>query len=360
MTKKVFFTPGPSQLYPTVPRHIEDALAAGIPSISHRSEEFKQIFKVASEGVKQVMGAPASTHVFFVGSGTEAMERIVQNCAESKSVHFVNGSFSKRMHKIAGQLGKRPEKIEAMPGKWFDFSSVIIPKDAELLCFTHNETSMGVKTPMEDIVNVRSLYPDALASVDVVSSAPCVDVNWSAMDCAFFSVQKCFGLPAGLGVILANERAMEKARSLQQKGMSIGSFHSFQSLAEDEAKLQTPETPNVLNMYLLGKVCEDFQKIGIERIKKDAIEKSAMLYDYFDAHPTHKPFVEVKNVRSDTVIVAKTPQGSKPIIAKLKERGLVIGSGYAEYKDACIRIANFPAHSVKDVERLIAEMPKEF
>ncbi len=356
--KPIFFTPGPSQLYPTVENYIHDALEKSIPSWPHRSEDFKGIFRDAADGVRKVMDAPKETHVFFLGSGTEAMERTVQNMAEKRSFHFVNGSFSKRLFKTASQLGKQPEKIEASPGQPFDFSKANISNETELLCFTHNETSVGIKTPMEGISKIKKEHPHALVAVDVVSSAPCVDVDWDAVDCAFFSVQKCFGLPAGLGVIMVNESAMQKAKVLQEKGVSIGSFHSFLSMAEEEAKSQTPETPNVLTMYLLGKVCEDFQKIGIDAIKKEPKEKAALLYDYFDAHPVHKPFVDEAEVRSDTVIVAKTPQGSKPLISKLKEKGLVIGAGYSDYKDSQIRIANFPAHGMKDMKHLLDEMSK--
>src|SRR3989338_1295380 len=256
--KPIYFTPGPSQLYPTVEKHVHDALEKSIPSWSHRSEDFKNIFRNATDGVRKVMNAPKETHVFFLGSGTEAMERTVQNMVEKRSFHFVNGSFSKRLYKTASQLGKQPEKIEAPPGQPFGFSKANIPNETELLCFTQNETSMGLKIPMGGISEMKMRHPGALVAVDVVSSAPCVDVDWDAVDCTFFSVQKCFGLPAGLGVVIANEHAMEKAKMLAQKGVSTGSFHSFTEMAAYEEKSQTPETPNVLSMYLLGKVCEDF------------------------------------------------------------------------------------------------------
>ena len=38
--KPIFFTPGPSQLYPTCQTHVEKAFEENIPSISHRGEKF--------------------------------------------------------------------------------------------------------------------------------------------------------------------------------------------------------------------------------------------------------------------------------------------------------------------------------
>lgn len=347
------FIPGPSQLYPTVPHHIRNAVDQQILSWSHRSEDFRQLCENTVQRIKEVMAAPGNVHVFFLGSATEAMERIIQNTVERRSFHLVNGSFSKRFYTIASQLGKEPEKLDAEPGKPFDFDRACIPNDVELLCFTHNETSMGIRVNMDDIRHMKQQHPDALVAVDVVSSAPCVDLDWRIVDCAFFSVQKCFGSPAGLGVLIVNDSALEKSKNLEVKGISIGSYHSFTSLLEEAKRSQTPETPNVLGIYLLGKVCEDFLESGIDVIKKRTEEHAALLYDFFEAHPVIRPFVEDPRARSQTVVVAQTPGGSKRIISSLKRDGFVIGSGYGTYKDTHIRIANFPAHSTEDLQNVI-------
>ncbi|HLD86491.1 MAG TPA: aminotransferase class V-fold PLP-dependent enzyme [Candidatus Nanoarchaeia archaeon] len=351
--KRIFFTPGPSQLLPRVPGYLNEAIGQGIPSLSHRSEEFRSIYKDTASGIRKVLGAPDGMHVFFMGSATEAMERIIQNCVEKESFHFVNGAFSARFFKIAQLLGKNPIKIESPMGNPFDFSSVDIPKSAELICITQNETSIGIAIKPENINRLKKDHPNALLAVDIVSCAPMVELDYSQVDMAFFSVQKCFGLPAGLGVLLANDRALQRSKELQAKGVSIGSYHNFQWMAEDEIKFQTPETPNVLAIYLLGRVCAQFLQKGIERVRADCDEKAALLYGFFDAHPLFHPFIEDRSSRSKTVIVIAAPQGSQPIIKKLKERGLVIGSGYSEYRERQFRIANFPAHSKDQMRALL-------
>ena len=77
--KKVFFTVGPSQLYQTVPQHIQTALDDYIPSISHRGQQFKEIYKNTAESLRQLMDIPSTHHVFFLGSSVEAMERCIEN-----------------------------------------------------------------------------------------------------------------------------------------------------------------------------------------------------------------------------------------------------------------------------------------
>src|SRR6185437_3618979 len=212
--KKIFFTPGPSQIYPTAYTYFQNGFKENIPSISHRSKGFQEIYQNLEMGIKKLLGIPKEYHIFIVGSGTEAMERTIQNCVERYSFHFVNGSFSKRFFTTANELGKNPEMHEVALGQGFDFPNIVIPKKTELLCFTHNETSAGVMTPAKEIENIAKKHPEKLVAVDTVSSSPYVDLQYRLLDVVFFSVQKLFGLPAGMGIMIVSPRAIKKAESL--------------------------------------------------------------------------------------------------------------------------------------------------
>ena len=192
------FAPGPSQLYFTVEDHARKAFREGIPSLAHRSKEFEKIFQSATEGLKELLGIPQGFHIFFAASATEIWERAIQNLVNEKSFHFVNGAFSNRFYEIAKQLGKSSEKAEAPFGQSFD-STTQAPADAELIGLTHNETSTGVSLSMDFINQFRASNPNALIVVDAVSSLPYPSFYFAKIDSVFFSVQKGFGLPAGLG-----------------------------------------------------------------------------------------------------------------------------------------------------------------
>ena len=351
--KNLYFTPGPSALYPTVNQHIQEALENDICSISHRSEKFKQIHKNAVASLKSLLNITDDFYVFFLGSATEAMERIIENCVADSSFHFVNGAFSKRFYIIAKELKKNPQKIETEFGNGFDFSNLTIPENTELICFTQNETSSGVSTPLKNIYEIKHQHPHKLIAIDIVSSVPYVDVDYSNVDCTFFSVQKGFGLPAGLGVLVVNKKCLEKSLALKKKNLNIGSYHNFLSFKEQGEKFQTPETPNVLAIYLLGKVCENLIELGIERIRKKTKIKADMLYDFFERHKNFEPFVKNEAFRSQTVIVANSVIDSEVVINKLRQKGFIVGTGYKEYRNSQIRIANFPTHRIDDVEKLI-------
>ncbi|MBI5635375.1 aminotransferase class V-fold PLP-dependent enzyme [Candidatus Micrarchaeota archaeon] len=229
-----------------------------------------------------------------------------------------------------------------------------IPKDAELICFTHNETSTGVKTDFELIKQVKRENPDKLVAVDVVSSAPCVDIAFESADCVFFSVQKGFGLPAGLGVLVVSPQALEKTRQLAKNNTgATGSYHSFASLEKSGDRLETPETPNVLALHLLGVSCAELNKKGREKIICETKEKAKKLYSFFDGENKFKCFVKKENWRSDTIVVLNTPYGSAKVIADLNTKGFVVGTGYGGFKEKQVRLSNFPAHSMAQVDELI-------
>lgn len=351
MKHHVNFTPGPSQLYFTVADHVRHAFKEGIPSLSHRSKKFEEISKETTDGLRQLLRIPADYHIFFTGSATEIWERVFQNLVEETSFHLVNGSFSKRFHEIGVQLNKTAIKTEAPAGQGFE-KEPSIPADTELIAVTHNETSTGVSVPVSWIHDLKRKNPDTLLAVDAVSSLPYPDFDYTLADTVFFSVQKGFGLPAGLGVWMVNEKCVAKAEALAGKKIPIGSYHNIPTLLAHAKRHQTPETPNVLNIYLLGKVVGDFLRRGVETIRRETEYKAAILYQTLEGIEWISPFVREKEFRSKTVIVADCGQHTEKLAAFLATKGLHAGDGYGPAKKTQLRFANFPAHSKEQFELL--------
>ncbi|OIP96416.1 hypothetical protein AUK40_05020 [Candidatus Wirthbacteria bacterium CG2_30_54_11] len=355
MNTPIHYTVGPSQLYPTVVAHIQDALDLNIMSISHRSAQFLEIYHDTSNRLRHLLTLPPAVHIFFVGSSLESMERTIENCVQEHCFHFVDGAFSAKWHQFALELGKKAQKIEARDGEGFHLDQEI-PADTELICITQNETSTGVAIQPAAISGLKDRYPDKLIAVDTVSSCPFVTLDMTKVDIMFFSPQKGFGLPAGMGVLLVSEAAVAKTKEMQKKGATIGTYHSFLSLLQSEQVDQTPETPNVLGIYLLGKVCADLQERGIELIRDQTRAKSKLIYDTFSAHSRFRPHVQVPDFRSDTVVVIETPAEAGEIIKGLRSRGIIVASGYGKRSNDQIRIANFPAHDYSDLKEWISSI----
>jgi phosphoserine aminotransferase len=352
MNPKINFTPGPSQLYFTVEDHVRTAFRDGIPTLSHRSKQYEAIYKKTVDGLRELLGLPLNYHILFTGSANEIWERLLQNLVEENSFHFVNGSFSKRFYEIAQLLNKKATKVEVEMGKGFD-TNIDIPLNTELIGITHNETSSGVCQPLDFMYAIRKQHPNTLIAVDAVSSLPYPDFDYTKFDSVFFSVQKGFGLPAGLGVWMINDNCIAKAEQLLSKGISIGSYHNIPSLYSHAIKNQNPETPNVLGIYLLGQVVEDLVRRGINTIRKETEYKAAILYQTLNQHPLLTVFVKDAALQSKTVIVAECGEHTEKVFKALVARGMQPGDGYGANKKTQLRFANFPTHSKEQFELLV-------
>ncbi len=356
--KKIFFTPGPSQLYNNFKKYIDLAIKKDIPSISHRSKTFEKIFHDSVSYLKKLFNLPLDYQVFFLNSSLEAMEQVIKNAVEKTTLHFINGAFSKKWYQMAINLKKNPLYLEIPDGQGFELEIIeenlkkFYRLPIELICLTHNETSTGVILENKLIYWLRNQFPKSLIALDIVSSAPCIDIDWKMIDYCFFSVQKGFGLPAGLAVVFLSNNLIKKVEEIDKKKLLIRSYHDFLTLSEYSKKNQTPETPNVFFIYLLGKIAQLMAKKRLKKIINETKIKADLIYDFFDKNSFFKPFVQEKKFRSLTTINIVVDNSLK-LKTFLEKKGLVVGFGYGKYKDNQIRIANFPSHSKKQVIKLI-------
>ncbi|WP_436516694.1 aminotransferase class V-fold PLP-dependent enzyme [Ekhidna sp. To15] len=354
MSNKIYFTPGPSQLFYTFEEHFKKALFHDIPSISHRSKEFIKVVQETTEALSELLDLPEGYSIYFLNSANEAWDRIIQNLVDKNSHHFVNGAFSQKFYDFAISHKKSSTCLKVDDGH--DFNDWNVPAEAELIGITKNETSVGHSFLEEEIEILRNNYPDKLIALDIVSAAPSLPINFKNLDTAYFSVQKAFGLPSGLSVWIANDRCHEVAGNRVKK-TSLGSYRALPNLKKFGDKHQTPETPNMLFIYLLGKVAQDILQAGVQRMRNDSTYKAAILNQMVESHPHLDHFVSSKKHRSKTTIVASSSR-SKEIIQFFGKKGLMLGSGYGPYKESHVRIANFPTHSKESIEMLCDLMEK--
>jgi phosphoserine aminotransferase len=110
----------------------------------------------------------------------------------------------------------------------------------------------------------------------------------------------------------------------------------------------------------LGKVAEDMNKIGIENLRKQTEKKAKMLYDFAEKCDYLDIFVKNPDHRSQTVVVVNVLEKSAADIIKQvqTEANMVVGSGYGDFKATQLRIANFNAVNLGQIEALIESLKK--
>jgi phosphoserine aminotransferase len=350
--KEIFFTAGPSQLHKNYAQYYNEALQKNLGSANHRSNTFRDVYKYTYTQLKQLLKLPNDTAIFFTGSASEIWERMIQNLVLNKSHHLVNGSFSKRFYEYAAALGINATKYEVELLKGYNEAALKVEEDVELICTTQNETSTGVKMNPTLLNKIKQINKNALLCSDLVSVAPVSEIDYTQVDSTFFSVQKAFGMPPGLGVWICNNACRQKATILQSNNKIKTAHHTLETFYKNFEKWETPSTPNIIAIYVLGRIAEEFNTYGFEKLKNETAIKKQIIYETINNSNVLKVAVENIDWQSDTMLVFKTEKSSTEIVNELKKSNLIISTGYGAIKESTIRIANFPTTSIEDINKL--------
>lgn len=338
MSKSFYFSVGPSEVYPEVEDYLKQAYQEGILSISHRSKRFDALSAETFALLHNRLNIPSNYTILFTSSATECWEILAQSLTQEASTHFYSGSFGEKWFQYAQKL--RPASL----GIDIGIENTPLPSDypllvaPELLCLTQNETSNGTQLTPEVLETWRAAYPESLIALDCTSSMAGIRFQWEVADIWYASVQKCFGLPAGLGLLILSPAAVERAKTIGENKH----YNSLVTLLKHREKFQNSFTPNVLGIYLLNKVMHNAQHI--DAIDVRAEHRAQTYYDWFEANTHLKPLIQNTAIRSTTVIAIKTtPKLLDQIYTDALRSDFQLGAGYGIWKPETFRIANFPA-----------------
>jgi len=350
------FNPGPSQVYPQVRQYLQDAFDEGWLSAPHRGERFTNLMRQTVQELKNKLHVPQDYTVFFMNSATECWEVLAQSLTPRKSFHLYSGAFGEKWHEYAKAIRPAtvgyPFGIDEVP----DMAALPLPDDGtDLVCITQNETSNATQLRDGFILNLYNRLGSALLAVDATSSLGGIQMKYIKADVWYGSVQKCFGLPAGLSVMILSPRAVTRLREINERGH----YNSLVSQYEKMLNWQTTHTPNVLGIYLLFRTLQD--RPAIKAVHQHLQERATKLYDYFEQATQLTPLITNPETRSTTVVGLR---GAPTLIDEVKRRalaqGLHLGNGYGTWKAGSLRIANFPAIPDEAFEQLVQFFAKEF
>ena len=343
------FVPGPVDVAPEVLQQQTK------PMLPHRSKDFEAIFQRCIDKARQIFFTESRVFI-MTNSGSGAQEACVRNLAKEKVLSCVNGAFSNRWFTVATANGKQADKIEVPMGQGITPEMVgeALSKQAyELITIVHNETSTGVMNPVKEIAEVvHRVSPDTLIAVDAVSSLAGARIEMDAwgIDVLFTSSQKCLALPPGLALCGVNERAMERAKNVPNRGW----YFDFVLLEKHRTKDSTPMTPAMSLIFAL-----DYQ---LDRILAEGLENrfarhSAMAQRSKQwAEAKGWPLLAPEGFRSQTLtVVTNPPEFDCADFNKfLAQRNLRLANGYGDLKGKTFRIAHMGEIQMADLENLLA------
>ncbi len=254
----ITFAPGPSKVYDALPSYLRDAYSQGILSANHRSAVFMDLYRDTESLFREKLKMPADFTLLFTSSATESWEIISQSLVEKASYHLYSGSFGKKWLEYAQYIlpatrGQQLSAHQAIP-----VDQLQLGPEFDLIAVTQNETANASQVPMAVLKALGARYPEKMIAVDTTSSMGGIVLDFTLADVWYASVQKCFGLPAGLGILLLSAQAKEKVARKGERGR----YNSLSFMLENAASYQTHYTPNVLGIYLLYRVLQDMDPIA--------------------------------------------------------------------------------------------------
>lgn len=343
----ISFYPGPSRVHDQIPKYVKEAYQQGILSINHRSEEFMAISEKTIALLKDKLNIPNDYTIFYTTSATECWEIVAQSLLKKRSYHIYNGAFGQKWYEYTKKIGSG---VRSYP---FEREELVNPKklrfgsEGGVICITQNETSNGTQVDNAAIRLIKENNPHHLIAIDATSSMAGIMLDFKSADIWLASVQKCFGLPAGLGLLICSPKAIEEANSIGE----ADHYNSLTFMNEMMAKWQTPFTPNVLNIYLLMRVME--KASPIEEVHAKLANRYFEWKDFFQNKKSLRHLVSNEDAHSFTVIPVTAEE---TVIAKIKRKakkeGILLGEGYGDLKPTTFRIANFPAIKKSEIKTL--------
>jgi aspartate aminotransferase-like enzyme len=150
---------------------------------------------------------------------------------------------------------------------------------------------------------------------------------------------------------------VERARELPDRGWYFDIVRLIEGIVND----QTPATPAVSLLYALAHQLGRIEAEGIEGRWKRHLAMQEMTISWVDELNDRGVEVGVlapEGHRSPTItcVTVPTHSGAPELVAALKARGWVIGSGYGKLKDSTVRIGHMGDHTPEELEGLLEVM----
>lgn len=215
-----------------------------------------------------------------------------------------------------------------------------------------NETSTGIENDLRALRNTVNLASDkVIILADAVSAAFGTKIKISDADVLLFGTQKCLALPPGITIIVTNEKALDRANRVKNKGY----YFDFLKMKEFNENNLTIATPNISLLYALKKRLCLIKEEGINNFINEH-EKKADLVRRWAVDNGFGLLVKGRYSKTVTVIENNRGINIENIIKKLEERDYCIANGYGHLKNKTFRIGHMGDITVNDTINMLQEL----
>jgi aspartate aminotransferase-like enzyme len=348
-----------SKLYIPGPINVSPATFAAMskPMIGHRGSEFEVLYASLQPGLQEIAGTQRPVYL-STSSAWGVMEAALRNLCGKKVLTLCCGAFSDKWYDVANKLGLAADKIQVEWGEAICPETVrakLAEGGFDLVTLIHNETSTGVMNDLAGIAKVVKSFPGVLLVVDSVSSFSAVPIAMDELgiDVLLAGVQKALALPPGMAVFACSEAALERAKSLPNRGY----YFDFIEFAKNAEKNNTPSTPAISLIYGLQHILQTIAAEGLANRYTRHADNNAIIHAWGARHGFEN-FAPAGN-QSVSLTCFKKPDDfdQAAFIKNLKAKhGYVINGGYGKIKGLTFRISNMGDETAATLQALVEAM----
>src|SRR6266446_4930134 len=343
------FTPGPVE----VSAKTWDAFSR--PMISHRGEDFKNLYRAVHPGLQKLFATKQPVFL-STSSAWGVMEASIRNLVGRGVLCCMCGAFSDKWLDVAKRCGKEAEPLQVDWGKHIDHKNVdlrLASGKFDTVTLIHNETSTGVMNPLPEICCVLAKYPDVALVVDTVSSFSAVKIDMDALgiDVMLTGAQKALALPPGFSLFSVSEKAFARAEEISHRGY----YFDFFEFKKQQAEWMTPSTPSIGHIFALQSKLEEIFVEGLTNRYDRHARTNALVNDW--VKKTGFEFFAEEGFRSKTLTCVENNRGIDVVdlARKLREKHhLIIDPGYGKLRGKTFRLSNMGDETEETVSQLLA------
>jgi aspartate aminotransferase-like enzyme len=327
------------------------------PMIGHRSGDFKKLYGGIQPRLQTLFG---TTRPVFLSTSSAwgVMEGAIRNLVHKKVLNGMCGAFSDKWFDVSKRCGKQAEALQVEWGQPIRPEQVrekLAQGGFDAVTLIHNETSCGILNPLKDIAAVMREFPEVLFIVDAVSSFSTLPIPMDELgiDVLLTGSQKALALPPGLALFAVSERAMERAKTMTDRGY----YFDFVEFAKNQEQDMTPSTPCISLIYALESKLDDIFTEGVEARHARHAALNAMVHDWVKARGFEFFAPEGYRSVSLTCVANNRNIDIAEWVKRLREKHrIAIDGGYGKIKGKTFRLSNMGDETKETITELLAAL----
>ena len=354
--RKLVMIPGPTP----VVRSIQDQM--GRETVAFGDPGFVSDFQSVLADLKSLWDVDGEVFV-VAGSGTMAMEMSIANTLKAGDNLLIvsHGYFGDRFIEVTERKGIKVDVISAEWGKTVpvaDIESKLKEKNYQAITVTHVDTSTGAVAPIAEIGEMMKNFPETMYIVDGVAATAGEEEYLGKMniDILLTGSQKAFGVAPGLAILWANQKSLERRKSLGTIPEYYVDYEKWIPVMNDPRKYYA--TPAVNMIWALQESVRIIKEEGLEnryeRHRKNAKAMRAALEAMgfsILADPSN---------RAVTLSCVLYPEGIDDVEFRniLAEEGAIVAGGLGAYAGKMFRIGHMGNIDALDMTGAIAAIER--